>query len=113
MLKQVGIFAVLTLAGALAAVAPSHAQRNGWPNIENPFQGGQGFPSSQWNVPREENSREDRDVPLSEVLRNLKQRYGGQHLDARKQGNYYIISWITNDGRRLTIRVNAQTGQEG
>lgn len=112
MLKRIGISAVLLVAGALAAVAPSHAQR-GWPPNESPFQGGQGFPSSQWNVPREERAREDDEVPLSQVLRDLKRRYGGQHLDARKQGNYYIISWITDDGRRLTLRVNAQTGQEG
>jgi hypothetical protein len=51
-------------------------------------------------------------VSLSEVLRDLRSKYGGQHLDARKAGGYYIIAWMTEDGRRLNIRVNASTGRE-
>jgi hypothetical protein len=90
------------IAAALAAgltASPAAAQRG-----DSPF-------SSQWDRPREERAPQ-RDVPLSDVLRDLRSRYGGQHLDARKVGEYYIIAWMTTDGRRLNIRVNAATGRE-
>ncbi len=54
---------------------------------------------------------QQREVPLSSILRELRMRYGGQHLDARKTGDRYVISWITDDGRRLVIEVDSATGR--
>lgn len=93
------LMAVLLAAGA--AIAPAEAQRG--QRGDSPF--------NQWDQPRDERMPE-REVSLSEVLRDLRMKYGGRHLDARKSGGYYIIAWMTDDGRRLNIRVNAQTGRE-
>lgn len=93
---------------ALTAAMPAHAQRQ---PFDSPFQRGDGFPSNQWDTPRRESAPEQREKSLSEILRMLKGQYSGRHLDARKQGSHYIISWITEDGRRLTLRVNAVTGR--
>jgi hypothetical protein len=91
-----------------AAITPAHAQRgrDRGHEMDNPFQRG-----DQWDRPRDERMQQ-RDVPLGEVLRDLRSKYGGQHLDARKAGGHYIIAWMTEDGRRLNIRVNASTGRE-
>jgi hypothetical protein len=67
----------------------------------------QQFPRSAW-APQESRNR---DVPLNEVLRDLRDQHGGQHLDASKREGRYIISWITEDGRRLVIEVDASTGK--
>lgn len=111
MSKRLIIGPLALVAATLAIAAPSQAQP-GWPSIEIPAQRGDGLPSSQWDVPRREQAPgQEREKSLSEILRMLKSQYGGQHLDARKQGSYYMISWITDDGRRLNLRVNAQTGR--
>jgi uncharacterized membrane protein YkoI len=88
---------------ALLIATPALAQR------------GDRFPQSQWDNPRE--GREDREperereVSLNSVRREIQSRYGGEMLDAQKMGNRYIISWITKDGRRLTIEVDATNGR--
>ncbi|MDZ4761684.1 MAG: hypothetical protein SGJ21_11480 [Alphaproteobacteria bacterium] len=51
------------------------------------------------------------EVPLSSILRDLRMRYGGQHLDTQQMGGRYVISWITEDGRRLVIEVDASSGR--
>jgi len=93
---------------ASAAISPAHAQRGRDRDqpFGNPFQRG-----DSWDRPRDQNTPQ-REVSLSDVLRDLRSKYGGQHLDARKAGGYYMISWMTEDGRRLTLRVNASTGRE-
>ena len=73
-------------------------------------QRGNGFPSSQWDSQRGDREPE-REVSLNSVQRQLQGRYGGQMLDAQKMGDRYIISWITKDGRRLTIEVDATNGR--
>jgi hypothetical protein len=100
------LVAVLLAAGL--AIAPANAQRG---DRESPFQRGGDSPFSQWDDRRDERMPQ-REVSLSEVLRDLRMKYGGRHLDARKAGGHYIISWMTDDGRRLNIRVNAATGRE-
>ena len=55
-------------------------------------------------------------VPLKVVFASLEQRYGGYQLDAKlfAVGNgrsEYRIDWLTGDGRRVRIRVDAQTGR--
>lgn len=102
---------LLSALAALAIAAPASAQHGRDDDKRgNPFQGRDGFPSSQWDQSHQERAPQ-REVPLGSVLRDLKGRYGGQHLDAQKVGDRYIISWITGDGRRLTIEVDATTGR--
>lgn len=69
------------------------------------------FPRDQWAPQEDRNDRREREVPLSSILRDLRGKYGGQHLDAQKMGDTYRISWITGDGRRLVIEVDAATGR--
>lgn len=91
----------------MALVMPASAQ----PGILSDRQRGRdGFPASQWDQPREERGPQ-REVPLSLVLREIRARFGGEHLDAQRLGDRYIISWITDDGRRLTIEVDATSGR--
>lgn len=52
-----------------------------------------------------------REAALPDILRSLRARYGGQHLDASRIGSVYRISWLTEDGRRLMIEVDAATGR--
>jgi len=92
------------------AASPAAAQR-GRHDRDDQFQRGDSPFSSQWDRPREERAPQ-REVSLSDVLRDLRSKYGGQHLDARKVVDYYIIAWMTTDGRRLNLRVNAATGRE-
>lgn len=58
--------------------------------------------------------KEGRTVPLSQILKNLKREHGGYHLNAelysRGGGAVYEIDWLTDDGRKLKITVDAQTG---
>ena len=91
-----------------AAISPAHAQRGRDRDqpFDNPFQRG-----DSWDRPRDDRGSQ-REVSLSDVLRDLRSKYGGQHLDARRSGGYYMIAWMTEDGRRLNLRVNASTGRE-
>lgn len=97
------LIAAALVAGATATPALAQRGRGGGGGNDSLF--------SQWDRPREDRQPQ-REVSLSDVLRDLRSRYGGQHLDARRAGDYYIIAWMTSDGRRLNIRVNAITGRE-
>jgi hypothetical protein len=101
MFRRTLIPGLALLAATLVAAEPAFAQRGGG----NPFQD----PRSQWANPEE--PRQQREVPLDSILRNLRERYGGRHLDASKNGNRWIIPWITADGKRLTIEVDATNGR--
>lgn len=55
-------------------------------------------------------------LPLKEIFNRLEARYGGYQLDASLfstagGGAEYRIDWMTGDGRRLRIRVDARTGR--
>lgn len=94
MVRRTHIALLAALAATLVTAGPAAAQR------------GRDFGNSF------DNSQEDRrEVPLSSVLRDLRMQFGGRHLDAQKAGNRYIIAWITDDGRRMTIEVDAQSGR--
>lgn len=103
------MIAIVVAAGLATTPASAQRGRDRDRNLENPFQRGDNF--SQWDRPREERAPQ-REVSLSDVLRDLRSKYGGQHLDARRVGDSYIIAWMTNDGRRLNLRVNVYTGRE-
>jgi hypothetical protein len=97
MLRRTLIPALALLAVTLVASEPSFAQRG----RDNPFQ-------DQFQ-PREE--PQQREVPLNSILRSLREKYGGRHLDANRAGSKWIIPWMTEDGKRLTIEVDAATGR--
>jgi hypothetical protein len=101
MVRRAFLLSLSVLAATSVAVLPASAQRGR----------DQVFPRSDWNEPRGDDDRQEREVPLSSVIRDLRMRYGGQHLDAQKQGGRYVIAWITEEGRRLTIEVDASNGR--
>ena len=52
-------------------------------------------------------------VPLRQIPSQIEQRYPGRLLNAELQRgdpSIYVIDWLTPDGRKLTIRANAETG---
>lgn len=94
---------------SLAVLLSGAAQAQERAGVDGPFHLSQ-FQRSQWDLPRSERAPDTREKSLSEILRMLKSQFSGRHLDARRMGDYYLVSWITEDGRRLTLRVNAITG---
>ena len=96
MFRRSLLLGLAAIAATSVAALPASAQRGGL--------------TSQWaGEQREEQQR--RDVPLSTVIRDLRRQYGGQHLDASKVGDRYVIAWVTEEGKRLTIEVDAATGR--
>jgi hypothetical protein len=96
MFRRTLLLAIAAIAATSVAASPASAQR------------GRDL-TSQWAGEEREQAR--REVPLSSVIRDLRRQYGGQHLDASKQGERYIIAWITEEGKRLTIEVDVATGR--
>ena len=59
--------------------------------------------------------KEGRTVPLSRIFQTLKREYGGYQLGADlysqdSGGAVYEIDWLTDDGRKVHVKVDAQTG---
>jgi len=59
--------------------------------------------------------KEGRTVPLSRIFQTLKREYGGYQLGADlyssgSGGAVYEIDWLTEDGRKVHVTVDAQTG---
>ncbi|MBI1399229.1 PepSY domain-containing protein [Hyphomonas sp.] len=59
--------------------------------------------------------KEGRTVPLSRIFQSLKREYGGYQLGADLYsrdggGAVYEIDWLTDDGRKVHVTVDAQTG---
>lgn len=97
-------------ASALAQERGHEPERQREPRDADRFLQLSQFRGSQWDLPRSERAPDTREKSLSEILRMLKSRFSGRHLDAQRMGDYYLVSWITEDGQRLTLRVNAITG---
>jgi uncharacterized membrane protein YkoI len=97
MFRRSLLLGLAAIAATSVAVLPASAQRGGL--------------TSQWAGDQREEQQQRRDVPLSSVIRDLRRQYGGQHLDASKVGDRYVIAWVTEEGRRLTIEVDAATGR--
>jgi hypothetical protein len=97
MFRRSLLLAIAAIAATSVAASPASAQR------------GRDL-QSQW-AGEESQEQQRREVPLSSVLRDLRRQYGGQHLDASKQGARYVIAWITEEGKRLTIEVDVATGR--
>lgn len=64
------------------------------------------------NSPRD-GVRSGRQVPLGEVVGQLRQRYGGEMINADQQGDppVYRVRWKTGDGRLIDLQVDARTGE--
>ncbi len=60
---------------------------------------------------RDREEQRQHEVPFSIIQSKLRSQYGGQLLDAQRRGDTYIVSWITEDGHRLVIEVDAETGR--
>lgn len=95
------IAALLALSAVAIATVPAHAQ-------------------GQWgNSFTADEAREARDrgdlMPLRDIFRRLKNRYGGYQIDAnlfnRERGQVYVIDWMTDKGERMRITVDAKTGR--
>lgn len=55
-------------------------------------------------------------VPLKDIFARLEGEYGGYQLDAElfstsDGGSEYKIVWMSEDGRRMQVVVNAQSGR--
>lgn len=97
-------FLLAALIVGFATTAPAEA-----------YQRGRGPDLGQTLSPNEARDavQEGRHVPLRQILSQIEARYPGRMLGAELQrGNpsIYVIDWLTPDGRKLTIRANAQTG---
>lgn len=92
------LFAVFGLILSPAALA----QDQGWGNQFSPGEA-------------REAVKEGRTVPLSRIFQTLKREYGGYQLGAdlyskETGGAVYEIDWLTDDGRKVQVTVDAQTG---
>ena len=54
-------------------------------------------------------------VPLRDIFKDLKRRYGGYQVDAnlynRDGRQVYVIDWMTGKGERVSFTVDAQSGR--
>ncbi len=54
-------------------------------------------------------------VPLREIFKSLKKRYGGYQVDAnlfnRGNGQVYVIDWMSEKGERMRFTVDAKSGR--
>ncbi len=99
-------FLLAALALSAVAVDPAAAQfrdRRGPPDLSSTLS-----PSEAGDA-----VQEGRHVPLRAILSQIQGRFPGKLLDQRLdrgRPSIYVIDWLTVDGRKLTIRVNAETG---
>ena len=85
-----------------AALAGGPALAQGWGNSFSPGQA--------------RDARQNGDiVPLRDIFRRLERQYGGYQLSAelfsKSGGSEYRIDWMPEDGRKMRIRVDAQSGR--
>ncbi|MAV49679.1 MAG: hypothetical protein CME93_01825 [Hyphomonadaceae bacterium] len=54
-------------------------------------------------------------VPLRQIFSRLKRRYGGYQIDAnlheRNGQQVYVIKWMTDEGKRIRLLVDARSGR--
>ena len=100
MKRALALLACLGLMQAPTALA--QGQDQGWGNQFSPGEA-------------REAVKEGRTVPLSRIFQSLKREYGGYQLGAdlysQDSGSaVYEIDWLTDDGRKVHVTVDAQTG---
>lgn len=86
---------LLALLVAAATVSTAAAQR---------------FPRNDW-APQQGGDPREAMVPFSQIQRDLRDRFGGELVDASLFGDVYEVTWVTRDGRRILIVVDARTGR--
>ena len=95
------MLAILLVAAVAAAPLPVMAQ---------------GKYGNSFSADEARNARDKGDViPLRDIFRRLKNRYGGYQVDAnlynRGGGQVYVIDWMTDKGERIQVTVDAKTGR--
>ena len=95
------MLAILLVAACAAAPLPASAQ---------------GQYGNSFSADEARNARDKGDVvPLRDIFRRLKNRYGGYQIDAnlynRSGGQVYVIDWMTDKGERIQVTVDAKTGR--
>ncbi|MFN3212281.1 MAG: PepSY domain-containing protein [Henriciella sp.] len=93
--------AIIALAALTAAALPAQAQDR--------F--GNSFTADEARDARDKGDV----VPLRDIFRRLKSRFGGYQVDAnlynRDSGQVYVIDWMTEKGERIRVTVDAKTGR--
>jgi hypothetical protein len=105
MLRRTLLSALVMLA-AVAAAEPAFAQRHDRDRERGSERFEQRDPRSSWDGPQQQ-----REVPLSSIVRDIGRQYGGRLLDSSRRGDTWVIGWITQDGRRLTIEADSASGR--
>ena len=93
--------AIIAFAALTAFALPAHAQGK-WGN--------------SFTADEARDARDKGDVmPLREIFRRLKSRFGGYQVDAnlynRDLGQVYVVDWMTDKGERIRVTVDAKTGR--
>ncbi len=113
---------LIALAAGLCAASPAFADPPGaesWQHAQRGDRGGrgEGGPPPEWGHRWDQDQARDgvqqgRIRPLGDIIRDLEGRYGGrllgQELVQNGQRPFYRIRWMTGDGRRLDLVVDAQ-----
>lgn len=71
-------------------------------------------PSSSYTTRHAQDAvRNGENMSLSDIFDRLRRQYGGQKVFAKLEDpNTYYIEWITRDGHKLKLRVDARTGNQ-
>lgn len=99
-------FLLAALAVTALCAEPALAQpgrRGGPPDLGSTFSPGEARDARQAG----------RHVPLRDIFSRIQARYPGRPLGTqleRGDPSIYVIDWLTDDGRKLTVRANAETG---
>lgn len=120
MKRTLTLFAVLGLMLAPTALAQGNdrergSERSEW-DVGRMAQGQDQSWGNQFSPGEARDARkEGRTVPLSNIFQSLKREYGGYQLGAdlysqESGGAVYEIDWLTDDGRKVHVTVDAQTG---
>lgn len=97
------LLAALALTAVSAAPASAQPGRGGPPDLGSTFSAPEARDAVQ----------QGRHVPLRVIVAQIQDRYPGRMLGARLdrgQPSVYVIDWLTDDGRKLTVRANAENG---
>lgn len=100
--KPLAVLVAALVAGTVAG-GPASAERARWRDrpAHGDFRGG---------------ARDERLIPLEQIVARLRARYSGDMIGSAQliqtsSGPVYLIKWLTDDGRRLDIEVDARTGR--
>ncbi len=95
---------IISLSAIVLALGFLPAQAQAWPRASL-------VPQSE----ARDAARDGRTVPFAQISRQLRDRFGGKHIDAAMYsdedgGYHYKVTWMAGDGKRLLIKVDALSG---